>query len=120
MVALLAASCCGPWWDSGPKLRRLGAVFVTGLLSWGAENLMFAMATLRGVKVSDATFSRLYLFFVTPIVVTIWGFLVLSALIGGLVWIIARIYAKKGQRSEQDLEMMRKFWSQRYHSTVSI
>jgi len=119
MVAVLAASCCGPWWNSRSKPRRLGAVLVTGLLSWGAENLMFAMATLRGVKVSDATLSRPYLFFVTPIVAMTWGFLVLSALIGGLVWVIARIHAKKGQRSEQELEMMRRLWSQRYHSTVS-
>jgi hypothetical protein len=115
MVALLAAICCGPWWDSGPKWRRLGAVLVIGLLSWGAENLMFAMATLRGVKASDVTLSRPYLFLITPIVATTWGFLVLSVLIGGLVWIIDRIHAKKGQR---DLEIMT-IWSTRYRWAVS-
>ena len=119
MVALIAAACCGPWWDSGPKLRRLGAVLVTGLLSWGTENLMFAMATLRGVKASDATLSRPYLFFITPIVAITWGFLVLCVLIGGMVWIIGRINVKRAQKSEADLEKTRKLWSQRYHSTVS-
>ena len=119
VVALIVAACCGPWWDSSPKLRRLGAVLVTGLLSWGTENLMFAMATLRGVKASDATLSRPYLFFITPIVATTWGFLVLCVLIGGMVWIIGRINIKRAQKSEADLEKNRKLWSQRYHSIVS-
>ncbi|KAF8846851.1 hypothetical protein BDZ45DRAFT_637730 [Acephala macrosclerotiorum] len=119
MVALIAAACCGPWWDSDPKLRRLIAVLVTGLLSWGTENLMFAMATLRGVKASDATLSRPYLFLITPIVAMTWGFLTLCVLAGGLVWIIGRINIKRAQKSEADLEKTRKLWSRRYHSTVS-
>lgn len=119
MVTLIAAALCGPWWDSGPKLQRLGAVLVTGLLSWGTESLMFAMATLKGVKASDATLSRPYAFFITPIVATSWGFLVLCVLIRGMFWIIGRTNIKWAQKSEADLEMMRKLWSQRYHSTVS-
>jgi hypothetical protein len=84
MVALLAAACCGPWWQhSGPKLRRLAAVLLTGLLSWGTENMMFAMATLSGVKANDATLSRPYLFFITPIVATTWG--VLTSILGRMI-----------------------------------
>lgn len=119
MVSLLAATICGPWWDSGPKLRRLGAVLVTGLLSWGTENLMFAKATLKGVKVSDATLSRPYLFFVTPLVATTWGFIVLCVLVGGMVWITGRINVKTARKSEADLEDIRRIWSQKYNSTVS-
>jgi hypothetical protein len=100
MVALAAAICCGPWWDSDPKLGRLSAILATGLLSWGTENLMFAMATLRGVKASDATLSRPYLFFMTTLVASTWGFLVLCMLIGGMVWITGRINIKSDQKSE--------------------
>lgn len=119
MVALLAAACCGPWWNSGPKLRRLVAVLLTGSLTWGTENLMFTMATLKGVKASDATLSRPYLFFIIPIMAMTWGFLALCVLIGGIVWIRGRINIKRADKSEDDLEQIRELWSQRYHSKVS-
>ena len=48
MAALLLALCCGPWWGSDLKWNRLGLVLVVGLLSWGTENVMFAMVTMRG------------------------------------------------------------------------
>lgn len=119
MVALILAVCCGPWWDHGIKLRRLGAILVTGLLSWGTENLMFTMATLRGVKASDTTLSRSYLFLITPIVAAVWVFLGACVLYGGLIWIIGRINIERAEKSEADLEKIRELWSQRYYSTIS-
>ncbi|KAH8812911.1 hypothetical protein F5884DRAFT_786655 [Xylogone sp. PMI_703] len=119
MVALIAAACCGPWWDGDPKWRRLAAVLVTGLLSWGTENLMFVMATLRGVKASDVTLSRPYLFLITPIVAITWGFLILCVLLWVLIWSIGGINMQSAQKSEADLEKIRELWSQRYRSTVS-
>jgi hypothetical protein len=77
------------------------------------------MATLKGVKASDATLSRPYLFFIIPIMAMTWGFLALCVLIGGIVWIRGRINIKRADKSEDDLEQIRELWSQRYHSKVS-
>jgi hypothetical protein len=45
IAALLLAVCCGPWWDSEPKLKQLGLVLVVGLLSWG--RIMFCFGWQR-------------------------------------------------------------------------
>jgi hypothetical protein len=108
MAALLLAVCCGPWWVSDPKWKRLGLVLVGGLLSWGTENVMFAMATMRGVQVMDATLSRPYLFFLTPIVASAWGFLALCVVVGGVVWVIGRVNARRAQNTERDPERIRR------------
>ncbi|KAJ5654131.1 hypothetical protein N7490_001134 [Penicillium lividum] len=75
MAALLLAVCCGPWWGIDPHWKRLGLVLVVGLLSWGTENVMFVMATIRGVRVEDTTLSRPYLFLLSPLVASTWAFL---------------------------------------------
>ncbi len=48
-----------------------------------------------------------------------WGFLALCVLIGGIVWITGRINIKRAEKTEDDLEQIRKLWSLRYHSKVS-
>jgi hypothetical protein len=98
VAALLLAVCCGPWWDSDPKWQRLGLVLVVGLLSWGTDNVMFTMATMRGVRAVDVTLSRPYLFFLTPIVVSTWCFLALCSVVWGALWIHIRVSSKKGIR----------------------
>jgi hypothetical protein len=112
MVALLAAAACGPWWNSGPKLRRLGAVLGTGVTSWGMENLMFAAVTVKGVEERDATLSRPCLFWITPIVAITWTFLVLYLVIGALFCVIGRIDVQGILDGETDLEGIRSFWRQ--------
>jgi hypothetical protein len=114
IAALLLAVCCGPWWGSDPKWKRLGLVLVVGLLSWGTENVMFAMATMRGVQFVDATLSRPYLFFLTPIVASTWGFLALCVMVGGVVWVISRVNAMRAQNAERDPEGIRRRWSRNY------
>ncbi|WJG35749.1 uncharacterized protein FOBCDRAFT_241782 [Fusarium oxysporum Fo47] len=71
-----------------------------GVLSWATENLMFATATIKGVKVSDATLSRPYLFFPTPIVVSTWVLLLSSGIIGVGVWLAYTIAEKTGNGNE--------------------
>lgn len=89
VAALLLAMCCGPWWGRDPKWKRLGLVLTVGLLSWGTENVMFGMGTMKGVHVTDATLSRPYLFFLTPIVASTWAFLALCLAVGVIVWVIS-------------------------------
>ncbi|EPE34390.1 hypothetical protein GLAREA_10084 [Glarea lozoyensis ATCC 20868] len=117
MVSLLAAACCGPWWGCVPKLRRLGVVLLAGSLSWGAENVMFATATLKGVKADDTKLSRPYLFFITPIVAASWGFLVICLFVGGAFWLIGKSTLAKVVGSDVDLEGTKPFWSLGCHST---
>jgi len=69
---------------------------------------MFAMATMRGVQVMDATLSRPYLFFLTPIVASAWGFLALCVVVGGVVWVIGRVNARRAQNTERDPERIRR------------
>lgn len=95
VAALLLNVCCGPWWDSDPKWQGLGLVLVVGLLSWGTDNVMFTMATMRGVRAVDVTLSRPYLFFLTPIVVSTWCFLALCSVVWGALWIHIRVSSKK-------------------------
>ncbi|EGU72723.1 hypothetical protein FOXB_16770, partial [Fusarium oxysporum f. sp. conglutinans Fo5176] len=71
-----------------------------GVLSWATENLMFATATIKGVKVSDATLSRPYLFFPTPIVVSTWVLLLSSGIIVVGVWLAYTIAEKTGNGNE--------------------
>ena len=119
VVTLIAAVFCGPRWDGDPKFRRLSAVLVTGLLNWGTTNMMFAMAMLKGVKASDATLSRPYVFPVRPVMATGLGFNVVFMLIGGICCIIGRIKIQRAQKAGAYIERIRKRWSQRYQSTVS-
>lgn len=124
MAALLLAVCCGPWWGSDPKWKRLSLVLVVGLLSWGTENVMFVMATMRGVHVVDATLSRPYLFFLTPIVASTWGFLALCSVVWGALWILSRVSVKKDQNTRTDPESLRRRWARSYplqvHKNVDI
>ena len=98
IASLLLAICCGPWWRGHVKWKRIGLVFTIGLLSWGAENVMFVVATMKGIHVVDTTLSRPYLFFITPIVATTWGFLALTVAVGAVVWIVGRTNARRGQK----------------------
>jgi len=102
-VALVAAVCCGPWWNSGPKWKRLCLVVVIGLMSWATENIMFAMATMRGVHIRDANLTRPYLFLVIPTVAITWGFLVLCVAVGGIVWVFIGVDTR-GQSNAKDIE----------------
>jgi hypothetical protein len=119
VVSLLAAACCGPWWDGSPKLRRLAAVLVTASLSWGTENLMFAMVTLKGIRASDSTLSRPYCFLMKAIVGTTWGFLILCVLTGGMIWNIRMINIQRAQKSEADPETTRRPWLIPYYPKIS-
>jgi hypothetical protein len=74
MAALLLASFCGPWWDSRLKWSRLGLLLAVGLLSWATENIMFGMAITKCIRVTEATLSRPYLFFITPLMASTWFF----------------------------------------------
>lgn len=65
---------------------------------------MFAMATMRGVHVVDATLSRPYLFFLTSIVAGTWGFLALCSVVWAALWILSRVSVKKDQNTERDPE----------------
>jgi len=114
MAALLLAVFCGPWWKSDPKWTRLGLVLVVGLLSWATENVMFAMVTMRGVDVADTTLSRPYLFFLTPIVTSTWGFLALCIVVWASLWIRTRVSLKKGQHTKRDLENTPRPWVRSY------
>jgi hypothetical protein len=75
---------------------------------------MFAMATMRGVQFVDATLSRPYLFFLTPIVASTWGFLALCVVVGGVVWVISRVNAMRAQNAERDPERIRRRWARNY------
>lgn len=103
VAALLLAVFCGPWWKSDPKWKRLGLVLMVGLFSWATENMMFAIVSMRGVNAADTTLSRPYLFFLTPIVASTWGFLVLCSVIWAVLWIHSRV-SVKGQHIERDQE----------------
>jgi hypothetical protein len=94
LAALLFAIPCGPFWGS-LKWRRLGLVLLVGLLSWAAENVMFAMATMRGVRLMNATLSRPYLFFLTPIVAGTWGFLALCLAVGAFSWVVGQVNTRR-------------------------
>jgi hypothetical protein len=111
MAALLLAVLCGPWWGSDPKWQRLGLVLVVGMLSWGTENVMFAMATMSGVRSVDAALSRPYLFFLTPIVASTWGFLALCVVGGGVACVISRVNAMGARKFERDPERIRRGWA---------
>lgn len=89
VAALLLAVFCGPWWGSDPKWTRLGLVLIVGLLSWGTENIMFGLGTLKGVRAPEMTLTRPYLFFFTPIVASTWAFLALCLAVGAIVWIVS-------------------------------
>lgn len=100
MVALFWAILCRPCWHNIMKLRRLGLVVVTGLFSWAMENVMFAMATMKGVSTTETTLSRPYLFLVTTIVASTWAFLVLCVMVGCLTWFISSINARRAQNNK--------------------
>ncbi|EXK78223.1 hypothetical protein FOQG_17094 [Fusarium oxysporum f. sp. raphani 54005] len=100
VVSLLLAVLCSGWEGGPPKWKRLAIVLFMGVLSWATENLMFATATIKGVKVSDATLSRPYLFFLTPIVVSTWVLLLSSGIIGVGVWLAYTIVEKTGNGNE--------------------
>lgn len=100
VVALFWAVLCGPWWHNTIKLRRLGLVIVTGLFSWAMENVMFTMATMKGVSVTETTLSRPYLFLMTSIVATTWAFLILCVMIGCLTWITSSINERRAQKNK--------------------
>lgn len=112
VVALFWAVLCGPWWHSTIKLRRLGPVVVTGLFSWAMENVMFAMATMKGVSVTETTLSRPYLFLTTTIVAITWAFLILCVTVGCFTWIIISINERKAQKNtgQQDAAEIRREW----------
>lgn len=100
LAALLFAVPCGPFWG-GLKLKRLGLILFVGLLSWAAENVMFAMATMRGVRLMNATLSRPYLFFLTPIVASTWGFLALCLAVGAYSWVMGQINTRRNREIER-------------------
>lgn len=100
LVALFWAILCGPWWHNIMKLRRLGLVIITGLLSWAMENVMFAMTTMKGVSASETTLNRPYLFHVTTIVAGTWACLILCLMVGCLTWIIISINARRAQNNK--------------------
>ena len=118
MAALLLAVCCGPWWGSDPKWKRLGLVIIVGLLSWGTENVMFAVVTMRGVQLVDATPSRPYLFFSPPIVASTWVFLGLCVAVGVVVW-FSRVNAMRARNTERDPESIRGRWARNYPSRMA-
>ncbi|KAF2825888.1 hypothetical protein CC86DRAFT_418471 [Ophiobolus disseminans] len=91
MAALVLALCCGPWWTSNMKWKRLRFVLVVRLGSWGAENVLFALATTKGIKMEDATLIRPYLFFFTPLVAGVWAYLALLLLVGMLHRVVCAV-----------------------------
>ncbi|KAE8550425.1 hypothetical protein TMatcc_008453 [Talaromyces marneffei ATCC 18224] len=100
VVALFWAILCGPWWHNIMKLKRLGLVVITGLFSWAMENVMFAMATMKGINARETTLSRPYLFLVTTIVASTWACLVICVLVGSLTWVISSINARRAQNKD--------------------
>lgn len=95
LVTLIWVSLCGPWRDNITKLRRLGLVVVTGLLSWAMESVMFVMLTMKGVSATETTLRRSYLLLVTTIVTGTWACLVICLMVGCLTWIISTITRNK-------------------------
>ena len=91
---LLAVFCLLPWQQSGPKYKRLGLIMVAGVLSWAPENLLFFVATRKGVKISESILSRPYLFFVSPLIGSVWTFLAGCFVYTGgfriIVWLLHR------------------------------
>ena len=91
---LLAAFCLLPWQQSQPKYKRLGLIMIAGILSWAPESLLFFVATRKGVKVSESILSRPYLFFVSPLISSVWTFLVGCLVYTGgfriIVWLLLR------------------------------
>jgi hypothetical protein len=86
IVALMLAACCGPFYASGPKWKRLGLILLVGLLSWATEEYLFQQATRRGVRAANTMLSRTYVFLVVPIVGSVWAFI-------GVCLMIALIFA---------------------------
>jgi hypothetical protein len=80
----------------------MALVLITGLLSWATENLMFAMATVKGVQTSDSTFSRPYLFFSTSIIASTWAFLFISVVVGAGLWLVLEMVPKPRQRNHEN------------------
>jgi hypothetical protein len=103
MLALIFAvtsiiSWCEPW----PRYKRLGLIVAVGLLSWAPENLLYFLATRKGVSVSESILSRPYLFFASPIIASVWAFLsVCLVLAGGSYIIIWCLHRTKDQSQHQ-------------------
>ena len=102
MAALIFAVFCSGWEGGPPKWKRLGLVVVVGLLSWATENVLYVMATLRGVRISDSTLSRPYLFFFTPIVAGTWAFLLTSVVGCAAVWSIISILRRMNDQGNRE------------------
>ncbi|MCJ1394652.1 hypothetical protein MMC18_007532 [Xylographa bjoerkii] len=107
IAGLLLAVCCGPWWSSDPKRKRLGLLLFMKLISSGAEKVMFAMATRRGVHLVDAALRTPYMFLLTPFVASTWGYLALCGAVGGAVLVIGRGNALRAHDIERDPERTR-------------
>lgn len=116
LTALALAICCGSWWDSGPKWKRLSLVVVTGLLSWATENVMFAAATLKGIHVRNSTLTRFYSFFSAPFVVSAWVFLSLCIAISIVVWATGHSNMRRTRDTTQTTPAI----GQRDNSTSSL
>jgi hypothetical protein len=108
MAALVLALCCGPWWTSHVKLKRLCLVLVVGMISWGVESIMFVMATMKGVKIDEATLTRPYLFFLTPLVACVWAYSGFLVIVIGVYWFVGFIHDRKSRNSKTDLESFKR------------
>lgn len=94
------------------EVEAAGTGACSGIAKLGEENVMFAMATMKGVQLVDSTLSRPYLFSLTPIVASTWVLLALCVVLGGVVWVISRVNAIRAQNIERDPERIRRQWVQ--------
>ncbi len=61
---------------------------------------MFGMATMKGIRVTDATLSRPYLFFIILLMARIWSFLALCVGLVVVVWAISVQATTRDQEQE--------------------
>jgi hypothetical protein len=104
MAALVLALCCGPWWAVNMRMKRLGLVLLAGLLCWGTENVLFVTVTIKGVKMTDATLTRPYLFLMPPLVAYIWAYLALVVVCIGIHWVVDTIHERRTRNPKRDPE----------------
>jgi hypothetical protein len=78
------------------------------MISWGVENIMFVMTTVKGVKIDEATLTRPYLFFLTPLVACVWAYIDMVIIIIGVNWFVDFIHNHKPGNSKTDLESFRR------------
>lgn len=109
--ALILSCCCGPWYNSKTRLKRLSLTITAGLLSWATEQYMFIHATGIGLQSRDIVLSRPYIFMVAQVFGLIWAFLSVIVLFPLLEMAVScygswtRSRQTKGSNQPSDVEM---------------